>query len=118
MDILIGLAFIIKVCFKRFIKVYAYGILPYILLVSVLNIYHSIKNKDYKSYRIFNDFHSDLNFIKGMCMTHFLFLIVYKRSSNMLLQRFLIEVSVEVYCIVCIDQYFRIDLSYVIDNVS
>ena len=43
MDILIGLAFIIKVCFKRFIKVYAYGILPYILLVSVLNIYHSIK---------------------------------------------------------------------------
>lgn len=38
MDILIGLAFIIKVCFKRFIKVYAYGILPYILLVSVLNI--------------------------------------------------------------------------------
>ena len=48
MDILIGLAFIIKVCFKRFIKVYAYGILPYILLVSVLNIYHSIKNKDYK----------------------------------------------------------------------
>ena len=50
MDILIGLAFIIKVCFKRFIEVYAYGILPYILLVSVLNIYHSIKNKDYKSY--------------------------------------------------------------------
>ncbi len=53
MDILIGLAFIIKVCFKRFIEVYAYGILPYILLVSVLNIYYSIKNKDYKSYRIF-----------------------------------------------------------------
>ena len=53
MDVLIGLAFIIKVCFKRFIKVYAYGILPYILLVSVLNIYHSIKNKDYESYRIF-----------------------------------------------------------------
>lgn len=51
MDILIGLAFIIKVCFKRFIKIYAYGILPYILLVSVLNIYHSIKNN--KSYRIF-----------------------------------------------------------------
>lgn len=39
MDILIGLAFIIKVCFKEFMKVYAYGILPYILLVSVLNIY-------------------------------------------------------------------------------
>lgn len=39
MDILIGLAFIIKVCFKGFMKVYAYGILPYILLVSVLNIY-------------------------------------------------------------------------------
>lgn len=38
-DILIGLAFIIKVCFKGFMKVYAYGILPYILLVSVLNIY-------------------------------------------------------------------------------
>ncbi len=53
MDILIGLAFIIKVCFKGFIKVYAYGILPYILLVSVLNIYNCIKNKDYKSYRIF-----------------------------------------------------------------
>lgn len=46
MDILIGLAFIIKVCFKGFIKVYAYGILPYILLVSVLNIYSRIKNKD------------------------------------------------------------------------
>lgn len=43
MDILIGLAFIIKVCFKGFIKVYAYGILPYILLVSVLNIYNCIK---------------------------------------------------------------------------
>ena len=42
MDILIGLAFIIKVCFKGFMKVYAYGILPYLLLVSVLNIY-SIK---------------------------------------------------------------------------
>lgn len=53
MDILIGLAFIIKVCFKGFIKVYAYGILPYIILVSVLNIYTLIKNKDYKSYRIF-----------------------------------------------------------------
>lgn len=39
MDILIGLAFIIKVCFKGFMKVYAYGILLYILLVSVLNIY-------------------------------------------------------------------------------
>ena len=39
MDILIGLAFLIKVCFKGFMKVYAYGILPYILLVSVLNIY-------------------------------------------------------------------------------
>lgn len=39
MDILIGLAFIIKVCFKGFMKVYAYGILSYILLVSVLNIY-------------------------------------------------------------------------------
>ncbi len=39
MDILIGLAFIIKVCFKGFMKVYAYGILPYILLVSVLNIF-------------------------------------------------------------------------------
>lgn len=39
MDILIGLAFIIKVCFKGFMKVYAYGILPYILLVSALNIY-------------------------------------------------------------------------------
>lgn len=39
MDILIGLAFIIKECFKGFMKVYAYGILPYILLVSVLNIY-------------------------------------------------------------------------------
>ena len=39
MDILIRLAFIIKVCFKGFMKVYAYGILPYILLVSVLNIY-------------------------------------------------------------------------------
>ena len=39
LDILIGLAFIIKVCFKGFMKVYAYGILPYILLVSVLNIY-------------------------------------------------------------------------------
>lgn len=39
MDILIGLAFIIKVCFKGFMKVYACGILPYILLVSVLNIY-------------------------------------------------------------------------------
>lgn len=39
MDVLIGLAFIIKVCFKGFMKVYAYGILPYILLVSVLNIY-------------------------------------------------------------------------------
>ncbi len=39
MDILIGLVFIIKVCFKGFMKVYAYGILPYILLVSVLNIY-------------------------------------------------------------------------------
>lgn len=39
MDILIGIAFIIKVCFKGFMKVYAYGILPYILLVSVLNIY-------------------------------------------------------------------------------
>lgn len=39
MDILIGLAFIIKVCFKGFMKVYAYGILPYILLVSVLNLY-------------------------------------------------------------------------------
>lgn len=39
MDILIGLALIIKVCFKGFMKVYAYGILPYILLVSVLNIY-------------------------------------------------------------------------------
>ena len=39
MDILIGLAFIIKVCFKGFMKVYDYGILPYILLVSVLNIY-------------------------------------------------------------------------------
>lgn len=44
MDILIGLAFIIKVCFKGFMKVYAYGILPYILLVSVLNIY-SLKKK-------------------------------------------------------------------------
>ncbi len=53
MDILIGLAFLIKVCFKGFIKVYAYRILPYILLVSVLNIYTRIKNKDYKSYRIF-----------------------------------------------------------------
>ena len=41
-----------------------------------------------------------------------------KWSSVILLQRFLIEVSVEVYCIVCIDQYFRIDLSYIIDNVS
>lgn len=39
LDILIGLAFIIKVCFKGFMKVYAYRILPYILLVSVLNIY-------------------------------------------------------------------------------
>lgn len=39
MDILIGLAFIIKVCFKGFMKVYAYGILPYIILVSVLNLY-------------------------------------------------------------------------------
>ena len=39
MDILIGLVFIIKVCFKGFMKVYAYGILLYILLVSVLNIY-------------------------------------------------------------------------------
>lgn len=53
MDILIGLAFIIKVCFKQYFKVYAYGILPVILLVSVLNIYSSIKNKDYKSYRLF-----------------------------------------------------------------
>lgn len=44
MDILIGLAFIIIVCFKGFMKVYAYGILTYILLVSVLNIY-SLKKK-------------------------------------------------------------------------
>lgn len=75
MDILIRLAFIIKVCFKGFMKVYAYGILPYILLVSVLNIFSLKKNKDYKSDRIF---HTDLYFIKGICMTHFLFLIVYK----------------------------------------
>ena len=53
MDILIGLAFLIKVYFKGFIKVYAYGIFPVIFLVSVLNIYSGIKNKDYKSYRIF-----------------------------------------------------------------
>ena len=60
MDILIGLAFIIKVCFKGFIKVYAYGILPYILLVSVLNIYSRINDKDYKSYRIFYGLTSNL----------------------------------------------------------
>ena len=41
-----------------------------------------------------------------------------KWSSEILLQRFLIEVSVEVNCIVCVDQYFRIDLSHVINNVS
>ena len=53
LDILIGFAFIIDVFFKEFFKIYAYGILPFIFLVSSLNIYSSIKNKDYKSYRIF-----------------------------------------------------------------
>lgn len=53
MDILIGAAFIMNVCFNQYFKIYAYGILPVILLVSVLNIYSSIKNKDYKSYRLF-----------------------------------------------------------------
>lgn len=53
MDILIGAAFIMNVCFKQYFKVYAYGILPAIFLVSVFNIYSSIKNKDYKSYRLF-----------------------------------------------------------------
>lgn len=53
MDILIGAAFIINVCFKEYFKVYAYVILPIIFLVSVLNIYSSIKNKDHKSYRLF-----------------------------------------------------------------
>jgi hypothetical protein len=52
-DILIGFAFIINVFFKEFFKIYAYGILPLIFLVSSLNIYSSIKNKDFKSYRIF-----------------------------------------------------------------
>ncbi len=53
MDILIGAAFIMNVCFKQYFKVYAYGILPAIFIVSVFNIYSSIKNKDYKSYRLF-----------------------------------------------------------------
>lgn len=53
MDILIGAAFIINVCFKQYFKVYAYVILPIIFLVSVLNIFSSIKNKDSKSYRLF-----------------------------------------------------------------
>ena len=53
MDILIGAAFIINVCFKQYFKIYAYGIFPVIFLVSVLNIYSGIKNKDYKSYRLF-----------------------------------------------------------------
>ena len=48
MDILIGAAFIMNVCFKQYFKVYAYGILPAIFLVSVFNIYSS-----YKSYRLF-----------------------------------------------------------------
>lgn len=52
MDILIGAAFIMNVCFKEYFKIYAYGILPAIFLVSD-NIYSSIKNKDYKSYRLF-----------------------------------------------------------------
>lgn len=52
-DILIGAAFIINVCFKQYFKIYAYGILPIIFLVSVLNVYSSIKNKDYKSYRLY-----------------------------------------------------------------
>lgn len=34
MDILIGAAFIMNVCFKQYFKVYAYGILPAIFLVS------------------------------------------------------------------------------------
>ena len=37
MDILIGAAFIMNVCFKQYFKVYAYGILPAIFLVSVFN---------------------------------------------------------------------------------
>ena len=41
-----------------------------------------------------------------------------KWSSEILLQRFLIEVSVEVYGVIGVDQYFRIDLSHVINNVS
>lgn len=53
MDILIGAAFIINVCFKQYFKIYAYGILPIIFLVSVFNIYTCIKNKDHKSYRLF-----------------------------------------------------------------
>lgn len=53
MDILIGAAFIMNVCFKQYFKVYAYGILPAIFLISVFNIYSGIKNKDYKSYRLF-----------------------------------------------------------------
>lgn len=53
MDILIGVAFIMNVCFKEYFKIYAYGILPIIFLVSVLNVYSSIKNKDYKSYRLY-----------------------------------------------------------------
>ena len=53
MDILIGATFIINVCFKEYFKIYAYGILPIIFLVSVFNIYACIKNKDHKSYRLF-----------------------------------------------------------------
>ena len=53
MDILIGAAFIINVCFKEYFKIYAYGILTIIFLVSVFNIYTCIKNKDHKSYRLF-----------------------------------------------------------------
>lgn len=53
MDILIGVAFIMNVCFKEYFKIYAYGILPIIFLVSVFNIYTCIKNKDHKSYRLF-----------------------------------------------------------------
>ena len=53
MDVLIGLAFVINVCFKQYFKIYAYGILPIIFLVSVFNIYTCIKNKDHKSYRLF-----------------------------------------------------------------
>ena len=44
MDILIGAVFIINVCFKQYFKIYAYGILPIIFLVSVFNIYACIND--------------------------------------------------------------------------